>query len=144
METLKEYYNILLGQRIKVYTDHKNLMHVNFNTQQVIRWRMVIEDFAPELIYIPGPNNVVADAISRLEQHDDKLDLHTFLLVEEYGMYAFAYYLANTKIQSQTNDDISEKHHTVELADLFAGDKLSDDIYPLNFKLIQKEQVRDT
>ena len=142
VETLKEYRNILLGQRIKVYTDHKNLTHVNFNTQRVIRWRMVIEDFAPELIYIPGPNNVVADAISRLEQHDDKLDLNTFSLVEEYDMYAFAHYLANTKKQS--NHDVSEKHHTVELAELFCADKLPDDIYPLNFKLIQKEQVRDT
>jgi hypothetical protein len=54
VETLKEYRNILLGQQIKVYTNHKNLTCVNFNTQRVIRWRMVIEDFAPELVYIPG------------------------------------------------------------------------------------------
>ena len=54
VKTLKEYRNILLGQQIKVFTDHKNLTCVNFNTQRVICWRMVIEDFAPELVYIPA------------------------------------------------------------------------------------------
>ena len=53
VKTLKEYRNILLGQQIKVFTDHKNLTCVNFNTQRVIRWCMVIEDFTPELVYIP-------------------------------------------------------------------------------------------
>ena len=32
----------------------------------------------------------------------------------------------------------------VKLADLFAVNELPEDIYPLNFKLIHKEQVRDT
>ena len=27
VETLKEFRNILLGQKIKIYTDHKNLVH---------------------------------------------------------------------------------------------------------------------
>ena len=27
VETLKEFRNILLGQRIKIFTDHKNLVH---------------------------------------------------------------------------------------------------------------------
>merc|ERR1711994_1048911 len=35
VEMLKEFRNILLGQRIKVYTDHKNL-----NTNRVMRWRL--------------------------------------------------------------------------------------------------------
>ena len=62
VETLKEFRNILYGQQIKVYTDHQNLTYKNFNTERVIRWRMVIEDFGPELIYIKGNNNIVADA----------------------------------------------------------------------------------
>ena len=66
VETLKEFRNILLGQRIVVYTDHKNLTYKNFNTERVVRWRMVIEDFGPEIIYIKGNDNVVADAMSRL------------------------------------------------------------------------------
>ena len=40
METLKEFRNILLGQQITVYIDHKNLTYANFNTERVIRWRL--------------------------------------------------------------------------------------------------------
>eukprot|EP00957_Ditylum_brightwellii_P034687 2629328-Ditylum_brightwellii.AAC.1 len=64
VETLKELRNILLGQRITVHTDHENLTYKNFNTERVVHWRMVIKDFGPELTYIKGNDNVVADAMS--------------------------------------------------------------------------------
>ena len=67
VETLKEFCNILLGQRITVYADHKNLTHKNFNTERVLRWRLLLEEFNPEIVYIKGKHNVVADALSRLD-----------------------------------------------------------------------------
>ena len=67
VETLKEFRNILLGQRIRVYTDHKNLTYKTFNTDRVMRWRLIVEEFNPELIYIKGQNNIIADALSRLD-----------------------------------------------------------------------------
>jgi len=67
VETLKEFKNILLGQEIVVFTDHKNLTCKNFNTERVMRWRLLIEEFGPTLTYIKGPKNIVADALSRLE-----------------------------------------------------------------------------
>ena len=70
VETLKEFRNILLGQRIKVFTDHKNLTYKEFNTERVMRWRLLIEEFGPELVYIKGEHNVVADALSRLDLDD--------------------------------------------------------------------------
>jgi len=36
VETLKEYRNVLLGQEIEVFSDHKNLVYKNFNTERVI------------------------------------------------------------------------------------------------------------
>ena len=66
VETLKEFKNILLGHRIVIHTDHKNLTCKNFNTERVMRWRLVLEEFGPELLYIKGEDNVVADALSRL------------------------------------------------------------------------------
>jgi hypothetical protein len=66
VETLKEFRNILLGQRIIVHTDHKNLTYKNFNTERVMRWRLILEEFGPELKYIKGSNNIVADALSHL------------------------------------------------------------------------------
>ena len=67
VETLKEFRNILLGQKITVYTDHKNLTHSNFNTDRVMRWRLILEEYGPELIYTKGSTNIVADALSRLD-----------------------------------------------------------------------------
>ena len=43
VETLKELRNILLGQQMMVYTDHQNLTYKNFNTERVMRWRLILE-----------------------------------------------------------------------------------------------------
>ena len=67
VETLKEFRNILLGQEIEVFTDHQNLTYKNFNTERVMRWRLILEEFNPKLTYIKGANNVVVDALSRLD-----------------------------------------------------------------------------
>jgi len=64
VETLKEYRNILLGHTIEVFTDHKSPVYKHFNTERVIRWRLLLEEFRPELTFIKGENNIVADALS--------------------------------------------------------------------------------
>lgn len=66
VETLKEFRNILLGHQVKIYTDHHNLTYKIFNTDRVMHWRLAIEEYGPELIYIKGEKNVVADALSHL------------------------------------------------------------------------------
>ena len=53
-ETLKEFRNILSGHQIIVYTDHKNITYKFFNTERVMRWRLILEEFGPELKYIKG------------------------------------------------------------------------------------------
>ena len=70
--TLKEFRNILLGHQIMVYTDHKNLTYNFFNTGRVMRWNLILEEFESELKYIKGENNVVSDALSRLEMSDNQ------------------------------------------------------------------------
>ena len=37
-----------------------------------MRWRLILEEFSPKLKYIKGENNVVADALSRLEMSDNQ------------------------------------------------------------------------
>ena len=66
VETLQEFRTLLYGTDIIVHTDHKNLTGQNINTPRVLRWRLLIEDFAPAFEYIPGPKNIEADALSRL------------------------------------------------------------------------------
>ena len=65
VETLKEFRNILLGHKIVVYTDHKNLIYDNLQTDRVLRWRLLLEEFGVDIRYITGVTNIVADVLSR-------------------------------------------------------------------------------
>ena len=85
VETLKEFRNILLGQKIVVHTDHKNLTCKNFNTERVMRWRLILEEYGPELRYIKGENNIVADALSRLEIETPKEPMTLSHMAELYA-----------------------------------------------------------
>ena len=69
VETLKEFKGMLWGQPVKVYTDHKNLIRdaLGLTSDRVYRWRLLLEEYGPEIVYIKGIHNTVADAISRLE-----------------------------------------------------------------------------
>ena len=77
METLKEFRNILLGHQITFYTNHKSLTYKMFNTERVMRWRLILEEFRPKLKYIKGENNVIADALSCLEKSNNQEILNT-------------------------------------------------------------------
>jgi hypothetical protein len=48
-----------------VYTNHKNLPFDNFTTDRVHRWKLIAEEYGPEIIYIKSGTNVVADMLSR-------------------------------------------------------------------------------
>ena len=113
VETLKEFRNILLGQRIHVYTDHLNLTHKQFNTERVMRWRLLIEEFSPEFFYIKGQHNIVANALSRLTTIPSESTEESFTL--------------DTLAESFSED----------AADLPAS------VFPLTYKFIAHEQQKD-
>ncbi len=75
VETLKEFKGMLWGQDIKVFTDHKNLTRdaLGLTSDRVYQWRLLLEEYAPKIIYIKGIHNTVADAISQLD-YDPKLN----------------------------------------------------------------------
>ena len=104
---------MLLGQNRTVFTDHKNLTTKNFNTDRVMRWRLLLEEYGPELKYLEGHKNIVADALSRLNiktTETELKDLQSLLLLN---------------------------------AECYADDKLPDEIFPSSFKVIQKHQQSD-
>ena len=69
---LKDFCNILLGHQITVYTDNKNLTYNVFNTENVMYWRLILEEFGPELKYIKGEYDFVEDNLSCLDMSDNQ------------------------------------------------------------------------
>jgi hypothetical protein len=67
VHALKVWRHYLLGNLMRIYTDHKSLKYIftqpDLNMRQW-RWLEIIKDYELEVHYHPGKVNVVADAIS--------------------------------------------------------------------------------
>ena len=60
---------MLWGQNLRVFTDHRNLVKdaLGFTCDRVYRWQLILKEYGPGIFYIKGIDNVVADAMSRLD-----------------------------------------------------------------------------
>jgi hypothetical protein len=69
VETLKEFKGMLWGQNMTVFTDHANLMRddLGLTLDQVYRWRLLLEEYGPKIVYVKGIHNTVADTVLQLE-----------------------------------------------------------------------------
>jgi hypothetical protein len=56
VETLKECKGVLWGHDVKVYTDHKNPTRdsLGLTSDRVYCWHLLLEEYAPGIIYIKG------------------------------------------------------------------------------------------
>lgn len=98
-EVLKEFRNIFLGHQIRVHTAHESLTHKKFNSDRVMRWRFYIEEYSPDLQYIKGEHNVVADTLSRLDMGDEPT-FQVALITEEMCSSWFCYTKAQVNYDS--------------------------------------------
>ena len=57
---------ILLGHRINVYMEHRNLTDDNFKAEKVLRWRLLLEEYTLTIKYIKGSDNDTVGALIRL------------------------------------------------------------------------------
>jgi RNase H-like domain found in reverse transcriptase len=113
VETLKEFRTILLGQQLLIHTDHENLTYKTFNSDRVMRWRLFVEEYSPDIRYIQGEKNIVADAMSRLEIIDTPMD------------------------EAHFTDALRSEFYGLD------KDALPEDAYPLSYELIGKQQSTD-
>ena len=60
------------------------------NSDRVMRWRLYIEEYSPELTYVPGANNVVADALSRLEIQAEPMEEAFFTEELRSDLYCYS------------------------------------------------------
>ena len=65
VKILKYFKTILIGHKLRVYTDHKNITCRNFNTNRVLIWILILKEYGTYIEYMKGQKNIVADAISR-------------------------------------------------------------------------------
>ncbi len=90
VETLKEFRNILLGQKLVVHTDHKNLLYESTASDRVVRWRLLVEEYGPVFKHLAGETNIAADALSRLDadfeaefDHLSKLEYMAMAMIDK-------------------------------------------------------------
>jgi hypothetical protein len=73
IETMLRNRDLLQGVRFKWVTDHKGLTYFlnqkNLSGRQA-RWLEKISSFDFEVVYVPGNENVIADALSRMYSND--------------------------------------------------------------------------
>ena len=98
-----------------MYTDHKNLTASEFKTTRVRHWRLLMEEYGPEIIYIKGEDNKAADAMSRLPFESSKIE----------------------------NPDSREQLSEDEVADHYGVDSLPQGTFPLRYKIIDEYQKKD-
>ena len=78
-----------------------------------MRWRLILEEFGLELKYIKGENNVVYDALSRLDMSENQEILN---ISELYGY---------------DDDDVTDSAYPIRYCDIYKAHKT-------DFKLQQK------
>ena len=89
VEALKEFCTVLLGQRLKIYTDHKKLARINFSTDRLLRWRLILEECGPDIEYIRGEKNIAAYALSLLPNSGNQYITHEQTYTTETMSYFY-------------------------------------------------------
>ncbi len=140
---------MLWGQDIKVYTDHKNLTRdaLGLTSDRVYRWQLLLEEYSPEIIYINGIHNTVADAILRLE-YDPKLNMtneytHAMLGVEPEELSAQQWKSFAHHWRSYNEVNTPTQAHCFHLNEVLANRSEEDKIYPLPTAEIAATQQAD-
>jgi hypothetical protein len=70
MEKFREY--ILLHPDVTLHCDHHNMLSMwSCASAKIARWRLYLQQFEPfKIVHVPGRDNTVADALSRLHIHN--------------------------------------------------------------------------
>ena len=65
-----------MSSTIRIYTDDKNLTWKGFNNDRVLRWRIILEEYDPDIKCITGEKNIDAYALSWLPNNGNQETTH--------------------------------------------------------------------
>ncbi|CAG9829820.1 unnamed protein product [Diabrotica balteata] len=101
----------LLGKEFTIETDHQALTSIlnnKYGNSRIHRWSLILSEYSFEIKYISGKSNIVADALSRLENTSQKrqrtIKIGLNRLVENTGLYS-----KEEIIRNQINLDEKQK-----------------------------------
>ena len=146
---------MLWGQKIRVFTDHQNLVRdaLGLTSNRVYRWRLLLEEFSPKIEYIKGITNTVADAISRLD-YDPKINpdtTHSFFMRKSADMgisminlkwKILIHHFANCS-NSLPNDIVKTDNSCFTPQHVFANRDEEEEVFPLTVTEIADAQHDD-
>jgi hypothetical protein len=124
-------------KKIKVYTDHQNLMRdaLGLNSDRVYRWRLLLEEYGPKIVYIKGIHNTVADALLRLDFGPVPDHKENWMIFNK---------CLNFYIQKSSNvEESPSTTHEEKINFVFAYSSKDDAIYPLIVPKIADAQKDD-
>eukprot|EP00804_Cyclotella_cryptica_P016236 CCRYP_005727-RA/>CCRYP_005727-RA protein AED:0.31 eAED:0.31 QI:0/-1/0/1/-1/1/1/0/226 len=130
VETLKEFKGMLWGRRLRVYTDHKNLIQdaLGLTSDRIL----LLKEFGPKIVYIKGTHITVANAIFHL----DIVPIPS----EHENWMTFAKCWCHYTMQEESAIDTSAYQEEMNL--VFANRSKEDVTYPLTVREIAQAQKR--
>eukprot|EP00804_Cyclotella_cryptica_P012825 CCRYP_010563-RA/>CCRYP_010563-RA protein AED:0.41 eAED:0.58 QI:0/0/0/1/0/0/3/0/322 len=119
-----QYYRDIWARRSEILAPLTNLV--------VYRWRLLLEEYGPTIVYIKGIHNTVVDAISRLDYGPVPDDRSTWMTFAQCWCYH------NT---SQPETSLASTQESMN--QVFANRNEEDSIYPLTTREIAEAQQQD-
>jgi hypothetical protein len=98
------------------------------------RWRLILEEYGPEISYIKGIHNTIADAISRLEYASPDNPSADETLQQNWMTFSQCWCEYN-----KTHDNSTNKHN-YSMNNVFANRSSEEEIYPLTANEIAEAQ----
>jgi hypothetical protein len=110
-------------------------MPSGLNSDRVYRWRLLLEEYGPEIVYIKGIHNTVADALSRLDFGLVPDDKENWMIFNK----CLNFYIQN----SRNIDESPSNTHEEKMNFVFANSNEDEAIYPLTVPEIADAQKDD-
>ena len=139
VEQLKAFAGAIRGQDLTVHTDHLNLLYSKLPSQQMTRWRLLLEEYNSIVVHIKDVDNDTADALSRLDLIDKADDASVWGEKSKQLEYVNVHVMniCMFLLESEFKEDCFDDDVMMSMT------KTDDPPYVLDLKSMQKAQFSD-